>query len=75
MIRFPEPSLILEFLVATANLIHPSEQRSSTLCISILRILKAGHNVTFKFNVIFPEEGDREKDLNNFSGFDCSQHS
>jgi hypothetical protein len=41
----PGASLISEFLVATANLIHPSEHRSSTVCISTVRILKARHNV------------------------------
>jgi hypothetical protein len=48
MIGPPRASLISEFLVTTANLIHPSEHRSSTACISTARILKAGHNaVTF----------------------------
>jgi hypothetical protein len=40
-----EAPLISELLVATANLIHPSEHRSSTVRISTVRILKAEHNI------------------------------
>jgi hypothetical protein len=41
-------SLISEFLVVTANLGHPSEHRSSTVCISNVPFLKVEHNaVTF----------------------------
>jgi hypothetical protein len=36
---------VAEFLVATANLIHPSEHRGSKACISAVRILKGEHNV------------------------------
>jgi hypothetical protein len=45
MIRSLGASLIPEFLVATANLIHPPEHRNSTVCISTVGILKAEHNV------------------------------
>jgi hypothetical protein len=41
----PRASPILEFLVAMANLIHPSEHRSLTVCISTVRFLKEEHNV------------------------------
>jgi hypothetical protein len=43
--RVSGASLISEFLVATVNLTHPFEQRSSTVCVSTLRILKAGYNM------------------------------
>jgi hypothetical protein len=42
--RSPGVSLISEFLVATANLIHPFEHLPPTVSISTIRILKAEHN-------------------------------
>jgi hypothetical protein len=54
-------SLISEFLFATANLIHSSKHRSSAVCISTVRILKAEYNVvTF---MSFSQKGFNEGPL------------
>jgi hypothetical protein len=62
-------SLVSEFLVATANLIHPSEHRNSTVCISTVRILRAEHNV-----VTFTSFEQKESDDGPLFLFDVHCH-